>query len=134
MPSSSRLPVASQGVRFVIVGLIQLVLDWLGYVALTHAGLDTAWANPASRTFAMLFGFVLHGSYTFADDEGARLGWQRALRFLLSWGSLTLLGTVLLRMLAESRGLPVAWLAKPVVEAFLAVISYVLLRFWVYRK
>lgn len=134
MPSIRPPAWARQGFRYVAVGLFQLVLDWMGFVAMTAAGVDTAIANPTSRTCVMLLGFWLHGSYTFADDDGHRISWGRAARFLLSWGTLTLLGTVLLKWLADSHGLPAAWLAKPAVEACLAVMSFLSLRFWVFRK
>jgi putative flippase GtrA len=123
-----------QGLRFVLVGLAQLLLDWALYVLLTGLGADTAWANPLSRFCAMLLGFWGHGRYTFADGNGARLGWARLARFLPTWLLLTLLGTVALDWLEGARGLPAAWLAKPAVEAVLAALSFFALRTWVYRR
>ena len=134
MPRLPSLPWAGQGARFVIVGLVQLLVDWAGYVLLTWAGLDTAWANPASRALAVVLGFWLHGSYTFADADGARLGRSRVWRFLATWAGLTVLGTVALHLLVARFSLGAAWLAKPAIEAVLAVISFLVLRGWVFRK
>ncbi|KAA2283275.1 GtrA family protein [Arenimonas fontis] len=134
MPAVAPSPWARQGFRFVIVGLAQLLLDWAVYVALTGLGADTAWANPLSRFSAMLLGFWAHGRYTFADEAGARLGWRRLARFLPTWLALTALGTIVLAWLADLRGLSAAWLAKPAVEAVLAVLSFLALRAWVYRR
>ena len=134
MPSIRPPAWARQGFRYVAVGLFQLVLDWGGFVALTAAGVDTAIANPTSRTCVMLLGFWLHGTYTFADGNGHRLSWGRLARFLTTWVTLTVLGTVLLKQLADAHGLGAAWLAKPMVEACLAVMSFLSLRFWVFRK
>ncbi|HLS83150.1 MAG TPA: GtrA family protein [Arenimonas sp.] len=134
MPVPASPPWARQGLRFLLVGLAQLLLDWSLYVLLTGLGADTAWANPFSRFCAMLPGFWGHGRYTFADADGARLGWARLARFLPTWTVLTVLGTWVLSWLAGTRGLPAAWLAKPALEAVLAVLSFLALRAWVYRR
>jgi len=48
------------------------------------------------------------------------------------WTVLTLLSTVLVATLADHLSLQAAWLAKPVVEAGLAVVSFFISRHWVY--
>jgi hypothetical protein len=45
---------------------------------------------------------------------------------------LTLLSTALVAALADRLNLQIAWLAKPVVEAGLAVVSFFISRHWVY--
>ena len=124
---------AGQGFRFVLVGLAQVVVDWAAYVALTWAGMDTAWANPVARACGMALGFWLHGAYTFADGHGARWEPGRAWRFAATWGVLTAIGTVGLRQLVASYGLEAAWLAKPLVEGVLALVAFFLWRHVVYR-
>jgi hypothetical protein len=46
---------------------------------------------------------------------------------------LTLLGTLTLDVITKSFGLHIAWLAKPAVDAALAVISFFVMRGWVFR-
>jgi hypothetical protein len=46
---------------------------------------------------------------------------------------LTALSTVLVTVVAARLGLQMAWLAKPLVEACLAVVSFLVSRHWVYR-
>jgi len=122
-----------QGSLFVAAGLAQLALDWLVFVLLSAAGVPAAPANLGGRVAGMLLGFWLNGRYTFAAGGPTRVGWVRFARFLGVWLPLTALSTMLVSCVASSVGLAQAWLAKPMVEAALAVVSFLLLRRWVYR-
>ena len=46
---------------------------------------------------------------------------------------LTVLGTLALSAITREFGLQMAWLAKPVLEVVLAVVSYFVWRCWVFR-
>lgn len=122
-----------QGTRFVAVGCGLIVVDWLVFVILTMVGLPTAWSNVAGRVAGALVGFWANGSVTFGKPGEPRLGRRRFARFAVLWATLTLLSTLLVAALAEHLGLRFAWLAKPVVEAGLALISFFVSRHWVYR-
>ena len=127
------MPLLRQGGYYLVFGVLQLLLDWLLLVALTALGMPVAPANLASRTSAALLGFWLNGRYTFADGNGQRLGWRRFTRFWLLWLAITAISTVLVAVVASRLGLDQAWLAKPLVEAGLAVVSFFALRHWVFR-
>ena len=127
------MPLLRQGGYYLVFGVLQLLLDWLLLVALTALGMPVAPANLASRTSAALLGFWLNGRYTFADGHGQRLGWRRFARFWLLWLAMTAISTVLVAVVASRLGLHQAWLAKPLVEAGLAVVSFFALRHWVFR-
>ena len=127
------MPLLRQGGYYLVFGVLQLLLDWLLLVALTALGMPVAPANLASRTSAALLGFWLNGRYTFADGHGQRLGWRRFARFWLLWLAITAISTVLVAVVASRLGLHQAWLAKPLVEAGLAVVSFFALRHWVFR-
>lgn len=123
-----------QGSAYLIIGLLQLLLDWLVFVACTAAGLPVVPGNVAGRLAGMLLGFWLNGRFTFADAQGRqRLGWRRFTRFLLLWLLLTAASTLLVAAADQALGLQYAWLAKPLVEGALACVSFLLLRFVVYR-
>lgn len=122
-----------QGVRFVIAGLAQLAVDWLLFVALTGLGIPTGVANPVSRCLVVAMGFWLHSVYTFAESGVTKLNRERALRFFPAWIALTLSGTLVLVVVRHTLGLHATWIAKPVVDACLAVVSFVVLRSWVFR-
>ena len=130
---SPRHALLHQGSRFVAVGLAQLLLDWLVFVALTAAGVPAAPSNLAGRVSGALLGFWLNGRVTFARDGAARLGWWRFGKFLLVWVPLTVVSTVAVAWVAASLGLAHAWLAKPLVEGVLAVVAFFLWRHVVYR-
>lgn len=122
-----------QGPRYLLVGLAQLLLDWLVFVATTACGLPVAPGNLAGRVSGALLGFWLHGRWTFAEQGQARLGWRRLLRFAVVWLALTAASTLLVSLIADGLGLSQAWLAKPLVEAVLAVVGFFLWRHVVYR-
>lgn len=122
-----------QGSSYIIIGLVQLALDWLVFVGSTALGLPVAPANVIGRLAGMLLGFWLNGRYTFAAAGQQRLGWKRFARFLSLWLLLTAASTVLVTAADHRLGLQYAWLAKPLVEAGLAMVSFVLMRHVVYR-
>lgn len=122
-----------QGRNFVIVGLLQLLLDWSVFVAISALGLHTAPANLAGRVAGALLGFWLNGRLTFAQEGQAKLGWSRFLKFLVVWLVMTVISTLLITGIEARLGLQLAWLAKPVVEGGLAVITFFLWRHLVYR-
>lgn len=134
MSRLSTLPLwVRQGASFVLVGLLQLLLDWAVFVALSAWGLPPATANVIGRVAGAVLGFWLNGRVTFARDGNARLGWQRFGRFAIIWLMLTVASTVLVTWVASQLGLQQAWLAKPVIEAALAVVAFFLWRHVVYR-
>ncbi|MEI2263341.1 MAG: GtrA family protein [Stenotrophomonas indicatrix] len=122
-----------QGSSYIVIGLVQLLLDWLVFVGSTALGLPVAPANVVGRLAGMLLGFWLNGRYTFAAAGQQRLGWKRFARFLLLWMLLTAASTLLVTAADHALGLQYAWLAKPLVEGGLALVSFMLLRHVVYR-
>ncbi|HVK52085.1 MAG TPA: GtrA family protein [Pseudoxanthomonas sp.] len=122
-----------QGPRYVLVGVAQLVLDWLVFVTTTACGLPVVAGNLAGRVCGALLGFWLHGRWTFAEPGQARLGWKRLLKFAAVWLALTAASTGLISLIAAHLGLSQAWLAKPLVEAALAALAFFLWRHLVYR-
>ncbi|WP_313440576.1 GtrA family protein [Stenotrophomonas sp.] len=123
-----------QGSAYIVIGLLQLLLDWLVFVAATAAGLPVVPGNIAGRVAGMLLGFWLNGRITFADARGRqRLGWRRFARFLPLWLLLTAASTLLVAAADQALGLQYAWLAKPLVEGALAGVSFLLMRYVVYR-
>lgn len=122
-----------QGGSYLIIGLVQLGVDWAVFVAATALGVPVAPGNLLGRVAGMLLGFWLNGRFTFASDGQHRLGWRRFLRFGALWAMLTVISTVLLTVAADQLGLRNAWLAKPLVEGGLAALSFLLMRTFVFR-
>ncbi|MCC8362597.1 GtrA family protein [Lysobacter sp. A6] len=122
-----------QGMMFVVVGLVQVAIDWLAFVSLTTLGVDIGVANVAARLCGAAFGYVLNGTVTFSSDAGRVIGVGSGARFVATWCAMTLLGTLALIGLNALHVAP-AWLMKLVVEACLAVVSFVVMRTWVYGR
>lgn len=127
------MSIARQGVSFLVVGCCLIVLDWAVFVVLTALGVVPVPANIAGRVAGALVGFWANGRITFSVPGSPRLGRRRFVRYLVLWLTLTLLSTVSVTLLASRLSLEVAWLAKPVVEAGLAALSFLVSRQWVYR-
>lgn len=122
-----------QVVLFLIVGGCQLALDWLVFVVLSSSGLSPGVANISGRLAGAFLGFWLNGQITFARPGQTRSGNIQLARFAILWVCATLVSTILMTQLAAYQSLTVAWAIKPVVEAVLAVMSFLVSRHWVYR-
>lgn len=127
------MSMARQGASFLLVGGCLVVVDWAVFVMLTAMGASPPIANVLGRVAGALLGFWANGRITFSSADSPRLGRRRFLRFVLVWVVLTTLSTYSVTVVADYLGLQMAWLAKPLVEAGLAVVSFVLSRHWVYR-
>jgi putative flippase GtrA len=126
---------ARQALLFIGVGLAQLLLDWLVFVLLTHAGFPVGPSNVASRVTGACLGFALNGWLTFdafgREDRAPKR--MQALRFALFWLLATVLSTEGVLFAQSQLGLRAAWAAKPLVEAALACLSFFVSRHWIYR-
>jgi putative flippase GtrA len=123
-------PHLRQGGLFVFVGLAQLALDSGVFIAATAAGVPVPFANVIGRVSGATLGFWLNGRWTFSKTKLDR---GHALRFAVMWVVLTCLSTVLLETVASRLGLHRAWMAKPIVEAALAAMSFFVSKYFVYR-
>jgi putative flippase GtrA len=127
------MTLARQGLSFLTVGIGLIAVDWLVFVSLTALGVAPAAANLAGRVVGAVLGFWVNGRITFGNMRAPRVGGRRFVRFTLLWLLLTLTSTGLIATVAQHLGLRFAWLAKPVVEACLALVSFTVSRHWVYR-
>lgn len=121
-----------QGRAFVLVGVLQWLIDWSVLVVLSHLGLAIAYANLAGRVCGALLGFTLNGRITFAR-EGSVTGWPQFARYVLWWAVSACLSTGAVTTLDALFGLHGAWLGKPLFDGALAIGSFLISRHWVYR-
>jgi putative flippase GtrA len=126
-------PHLRQGGQFLIIGLAQLTLDTAVFVSVTALGMSVAPGNILGRISGASLGFWLNGRYTFADQGRPRLSGRHLGRFVVAWSLLTALSSALLYVIEARSNLHMAWLAKPLLEAFNAAIGFVVWRQWVYR-
>lgn len=122
-----------QGRSYLVVGIVQLVVDWMVFVMLTALGVGVPVGNVLGRVSGACVGFWLNGRHTFSQDGIPRLGGRRFLRFGIVWLGLTAVSTLTLSVVGHGPGLGLAWLAKPLVEGLLAVAAFFLWRHLVYR-
>ena len=118
---------------FLLAGGAQVLLDWAVFVALTYAGLTLVAGNLAGRLCGAFLGFWLNGRYTFAADGRAHLDGLHLRRFIVAWLLITALSTLLLSGVQHRFDLRAAWIAKPAVEAVMALLGFVVWRQWVFR-
>lgn len=128
------LALSRQLLLFLVVGIVQILFDWSLFVLFTHLGVAVVAANMGSRVIAASLGYWLNGRHTFAGPDGrSRLGPVQLRRYIIGWLSIAALSTLLVSLVASHSSLQMAWLAKPLVEAFLAPIGFVVWRQWVFR-
>lgn len=122
-----------QGSQYLAFGLVQLLLDWAVFVASTALGMPTVPGNLLGRTSGALLGFWLNGRFTFASKGRQHFVWSRFARFFALWLVTTAVSTWLVSTVATTLGLQLAWLAKPTVEGGLALLTFFLMRHFVFR-
>lgn len=122
-----------QGMGYGLVGVVQILLDWATFVALSALGVLTIPANLGGRLAGASLGFWLNGVFTFSHETGSRLGWRRLWRYALTWGAMACMSTVAMYLVDHYAGLKWAWMAKPVVDGFLAVLAFLASRHWIYK-
>lgn len=122
-----------QGSHFLMIGALQWLLDWGVTVWLSHLGMLIEAANLTGRVSGAMLGYWLNGKFTFAGED-TTLGRVQFQRFAVLWLCTTAASTLAIGAIEETLGLKWAWLAKPLVEAALGLIGFVLSRHWVYRR
>lgn len=121
-----------EGRFFILIGVLQWLVDWGMMVALSHAGVPVAAANIAGRVSGALLGFWLNGRITFARD-GQAPGWRQFARYVLLWCANTTISTLAVSAINAAFGLRGAWIGKPLVDGLLALGSFLASRHWVYH-
>lgn len=89
-------------------------------------------ANFAGRLAGACVGYLLNGRVTFATPGHNSIRWPAFFRFAIVWLLLTIFGSVVLRTVEQRFGLVGSWYAKPLVEAFLAVLAFLAMKFFVF--
>lgn len=135
---STRTPstgLTRQGASYVLVGALQLGLDWLSFVLLSGLGMPVATANMVGRAAGAIAGFSLNGAVTFAKPgaRGSKLGAANLVKFLVSWLAFALASTLVVVLLKQQHGLHWAWLGKPVFDGALAVLGFLISKYWIFR-
>ncbi len=126
-----------QPLLFLLVGGLQYVLDAALFTVLLSLGVTTVPANVLSRASAAAGGFLANRYLTFGQRSDTFNRFSSSLaRFVVLWLCLTLLSTVLLVLVRQGWGnqLEFQVTAKLLVEALLAVISFLASKYWVFRN
>jgi putative flippase GtrA len=126
-----------QPIYFLLVGGMQYLIDTLVFALLISSGLATVPANVASRASAAAAGFLSNRYWTFSQRPDTLRRFSRSLvRFLAWWLSMTVVSSLAVLGLESILGDEELEriLAKVIVEAVLAVISFLVSRYWVYRS
>jgi putative flippase GtrA len=133
--SHSAKLLAREGVGYIVVGLIQLVLDWGVFVLLTALGISVTTSNLTGRASGAILGFWLNATYTFRGSAEGELPrrWSNVVKFLVGWVVTSLLSTLMVGAVDHAVGLRWAWVAKPMIDGVLAVLGFALSKYWIFR-
>ncbi|RYZ71286.1 MAG: GtrA family protein [Lysobacteraceae bacterium] len=126
------MSILRQSRSYLVIGIMQWLLDWAVMVAFSHSGMPIEPANVLGRISGAMLGFWLNGRITFSGDEH-RLGKTQFARFVLMWLVMTAISTWSMGAIDDWLGLRRAWLAKPAVELMLGAMGFLISRHWVYR-
>ena len=126
------MSILRQSRYYLLIGILQWLLDWGVMVGLSHSGMPVEPANVLGRVSGALLGFWLNGRITFSGDQH-RMGRKQFARFLLMWLATTAVSTWSMGSIDDWFGLQCAWIAKPAVELVLGALGFLLSRHWVYK-
>lgn len=125
-----------QPLLFLLVGVLQYALDAALFTLFISLGLATVPGNVLSRASAAACGFLANRYLTFEQRSDTFRRFRSSLvRFVLLWLAMTLLSSALLVLVKQGWGdlLEVQVKAKLLIEALLAIISFLLSKYWVFR-
>lgn len=126
-----------QPLFFLIVGGVQYLVDAGLYAVMISNGITTLPANITSRASAASMGFLLNRYWTFGQrNESLKRFVRSLLRFLILFAAMTLISTLAILWLETVLGNDNTSriIAKLLVEALLAIASFLVSRFWVFRS
>ncbi len=126
-----------QPLIFLVVGGVQYLLDAGLYALMISNGVTTLPANVTSRASAASMGFLLNRYWTFGQrNESLKRFVSSLARFLVLFITMTVLSTLAVLWLESQWGddNTSRIIAKLLVEAVLAVASFLTARFWVFRS
>lgn len=126
-----------QPLFYLLVGGIQYVIDAGLYAVLISNGVTTLPANITSRASAAGIGFLLNRYVTFGQrNESLKRFSSSLFRFLVLFAIMTLISSLAVLWLQAVWGNDTTSriIAKMGVEALLAVASFLVSRYWVFRK
>ena len=86
---------AIQGIRFVLVGVLNTAFSYMIYAAFLYFGLGYQLANFLALVVGILFSFKMQGHFVFDNPDTRLLG-----RFVLSWAviylcTITVIGQII---------------------------------------
>ena len=126
-----------QPLFYLIVGGLQYLVDAGLYALIISNGVTTLPANVTSRASAASMGFLLNRYWTFGQrDETLKRFGSSLLRFLVLFATMTLISTLVVLALERLWGddNTSRIIAKMLVEALLAVASFLVSRLWVFKS
>lgn len=123
--------ISQQAIRYGIVGIVQVGIDWAIFVLITQFSSFLGVANVGSRVCGAVAGFWLNGRWTFPSAT-RRLGPHHVLRYIVSWLIMTALSTVAVIAVDDSHGLGWTRAVKPFVDALLAIGGFLISKYWIY--
>lgn len=130
---SKWLALSRQITKYGVIGLGQIAIDWLVFVCLSRLGVLPGIANVISRVCGAVAGFWLNGRWTFARHSAPPLGLRHLIRYSVSWAIMTALSTTVVILVDQGHGLRWVWVIKPIADAMLAVLGFVVSKYWIYH-
>jgi len=123
---SLTLELRSRGLRFVLVGLLNSAFGYACYAACTYLGFGYFWSGAASMICGTLFNYVTSRRLVFKGWDGSFVA------FAMSYSVALAVSVVCLEAFGRLGISP--YVGGILVAVPAAIVSYVLQRFFVFRK
>ncbi|MCX2524834.1 GtrA family protein [Larsenimonas rhizosphaerae] len=123
----------TEAVCFLLVGGFLLALDSFIFYLSTNTGVSVLWGNILGRIAGAFTGFILNKIFTFSKNKNGGKILIQSLRYIFFWMVVTSISTLSLYIITNALELKAAWIAKPIIEAVLAFLSFFASKYWIYK-
>lgn len=121
-------------VLFLTIGGIQYITDGFLFYLFISINLDIVSSNILSRGIAALIGFELNRRFTF-NFKSKELLIQQFKKFVLGWVFMTILNTTIMGLISIINSQKnFLTIAKLITELIFAIASFLICKYWIYKK
>lgn len=122
--------ISKQMARFIFVGAFNNIILYVAYIYITFLGVDHKYAMTLVYIVGVMIGFMLNRKWTFKYDGHINKAFLKYF-FLYMWGYIINLGALFL--MVDILYYP-HQIVQLVVSILLAIMFFLLQRFWVFSK
>lgn len=121
------MKIDNQFIKFILVGMLNTLWGYFVYALLLYIGVHYSFAVIVATILGILFNFKTTGVLVFKNNNNALL-----FKFLVVYAIICVLNLICLKI-AEFNNINL-YIAGFVVTCFMAVLSFLMNKYWVFKK